>query len=185
MIGSGMNPMCFSYACCSIGCGRTVSFLKGGRATSIFLKVGNGELHSCTLDSDSVVDFAWKPYASSLPFMITDLLSHWFYYDSSHLQSLTAFIAAAGPDSQSSSNTGLAELMADPRYSDTAVLKLVDDKYMARMACESWEWRLFMALPKSKGDVFKWLVMAADEFQNDRSAELFCNMSKRFQLLIV
>ena len=30
------------------------------KAASIFWKVGYGELHSCILDSDSLVDFAWS-----------------------------------------------------------------------------------------------------------------------------
>ena len=108
--------------------------------------------------------------------MITDLLSHWLYYDSSCSQSLTAFITVTGPDSQFSSNTGLAELMSDSRYSDTAELKRVPWKYSA------WAWRLFKALPKSKGDMFKWLVMATAELRSSESAELICNMSKKFQL---
>ena len=34
------------------------------KAASIFWKVGNGELHSRILDSDSLVHFAWKPHRS-------------------------------------------------------------------------------------------------------------------------
>ena len=42
---------------------RVVKFLFH-KASSRFWKVGNGESHSCILDSDSLVDFAWKPHKS-------------------------------------------------------------------------------------------------------------------------
>ena len=33
-------------------------------AAGIFWKIENGEVHGCILDSDSLVDFAWKPHKS-------------------------------------------------------------------------------------------------------------------------
>lgn len=34
------------------------------QAASLLWKIGNGELHSCIVDCDDLVDIAWKPHKS-------------------------------------------------------------------------------------------------------------------------